>query len=137
MSRAVKAIPVVKLPLASGAEVPPDYFVEVIDVGFVIQTEEYPLPPIDPETNKGGDYKWQEATALTDLTAAYEKLVAVSEGADSFGANPNIIAESKACMTKVLKEIKALQEKNESDMILAIEVVKKLAKKMKKGKKKG
>lgn len=134
MTRAVAKIPAVKLPMA---EPPEGYYEEVVDKGFVIQTEEYPLPPPDPDTGKGGDYQWQEAESFTALKAACEELLRVSEGAEDCGANPNICEESRNMLNRVQKEIKLLEEKDGEDKIAAIEVVKKLAKKMKKGKKKG
>lgn len=134
MSRAIEAIPKVKMPMA---DPPEGYFEEVVDKGFVIQTEEYPLPPLDPATGKGGDYHWKEAESFLALKAAFEVLSKVSDVAGDFGANPHICDMAKSTLVRVQKEIKLLEDKDAADKVLAVEVVKKLAKKMKKGKKKG
>lgn len=135
MSRAIKAVPNVKLPM----ENPPEgYFIEVLDKGFVVQTEGYPLPPPDPETGKPGEYQWQEAENFSKLKAAHEELLAKYDGAEEKGANLVICTQAKEVLVKVEKEIKLLDAKNENDKIATIEATKKLAKKMKKGgKKKG
>lgn len=125
MSRALKNIPAIRLPMENAPE---GYYSEK-DLGSIKETEGYPLPPAE------GDYIWQPAESLTAFTAAITNLRTCYTGADQLGANPNIIAESKDRLAKAEKELKQLESKDTIDKAAAIEAVKKLAKKLKKKKK--
>ena len=126
MSRAIKAIPTIRLPVDNAPE---GYYTEK-DLGKVQETEGYPLPPADT-----GEYVWIPAESFTSFQDAINKLRAVVQGAEQFGANQQIITESKERLVKADKELKPLEAKDTNDKLLAIEAVKKLAKKLK-GKKK-
>jgi hypothetical protein len=132
MSRAIKALPVVKLPPPGviGPDNPlPEGYWAPREIGHIEETEGYPLPPAD----NNGEYKWIHAEAYTALGLAIDLLKASYNGAEALGANPDIIKESKDRLLKAEKEYKILDSKENSDKLLATEVVKKLAKKLKKG----
>lgn len=128
MYRALKAIPAIKAPMENAPE---GYYTEQ-DIGKIQQTDEYPLPPAET-----GEYVWIPAENLTKFVEAIQRLRTVFAGAEAFGANPSIIAESKERLTKSEKEIKALEAKDNNDKLAAIEVAKKAAKKLKSKGKKG
>jgi hypothetical protein len=128
MYRALKAIPPIKLPM----ENPPDGYYTEQDVGKIQETDGYPLPPADT-----GEYVWIPAENLTKFVEAIQRLKTVFQGADSFGANPTIVAEAKERLAKAEKEIKQLEVKDGNDKLAAIEVAKKAAKKLKSKGKKG
>ncbi|KAJ1417563.1 hypothetical protein B484DRAFT_453947 [Ochromonadaceae sp. CCMP2298] len=128
MSRAIKCIPHYKLPPPATAEVPEGYWGEK-DQGKVKETEEYPLPP------EGGEYVWLSSDSFSALGRAIQQIKSSYEGAEELSANPVIIAEAKEKLHKSEKDYKVLQAKDEDDKTRAVEVVKKLAKKLKGGKK--
>lgn len=121
MFRALKAIPVIKMPM----ENPPEGYYTEQDVGKIKETEGYPLPP--PE----GEYVWIPAENLTNFVDSINRLKGVYHGAEVFGANAAIIAESKDRIAKAEKEMKVLEAKDANDKLAAIEVAKKAAKKLK------
>jgi len=129
MSRAIKWIPPYKLPPSDGV-IPEGYWGEK-DIGHVKETEGYPLPP--PET---GEYEWVPAEAFSSLGRAIAQLRMSYDGADQLNANPAIIQEAKEKLAKAEKDYKVLEAKDAADKLTAIEVVKKMAKKLKGGKKK-
>lgn len=122
ISRALKHIPVVKMPMDNAPE---GYYTEK-DIGKVKETEGYPLPPAET-----GEYVWIPAESYTNFLDAINRLKHVMNGADQFGANPAVLVEAKERATKAEKEIKQLEAKDANDKIIAIEAVKKLAKKLK------
>lgn len=129
MSRAIKAIP----PMKPHQENPPEGYYTERDVGHIQETEGYPLPP------EGGDYIWVHSEAFTEMQAAIERIKLSYNGADTLGANANIIAETKEKLIKAEKDMKILDAKENADKANAIEAAKKAAKKLKKkggGKKK-
>lgn len=137
MSRGLLGIPTVRLPppvTAAAATVdnslPVGYWQEC-DIGMIIETEGYPLPPVD----NNGEYQWQPSESYSNMKTAIERLRSSMQGAESFGANPAVIADSKEKLAKSDKEFKQLEAKDAADKALAIEVATKLAKKLKKGKK--
>lgn len=130
MSRALETVPEVRLPIDNP---PIDYWQED-DKGHVVETENYPMPPLNEE-GKPSDYVWEESKALLSLKAAYKQLQSSFTGAEELGANPEIIEKSRIVLVKCEKEIKLLEAKNEADKVACIEAVKKMAKKLKKKKK--
>jgi len=132
MTRAIKCIPHYKLPPPPHPEglVPEGWWGEK-DVGKIEETEGYPLPPADT-----GEYVWLPAESFSALGKAILQLKSSYEGAEELHANPDIIAESKEKLHKSEKDYKVLQAKDEEDKAHALEAVKKLAKKLKGGKKK-
>eukprot|EP01039_Chlorochromonas_danica_P004752 gene4752-5209_t len=126
MSRALKNIPTIRLPLDN----PPEGYYTEDDIGHIKETEGYPLPPADT-----GEYVWIPALSYTNFMTAINNLRNCYNGADILGANPTIITESKERLMKAEKELKQLETKDTSDKAAALEVVKKLAKKLKKKKK--
>jgi len=128
MSRALKNIPSIKLPIENAPE---GYWAQE-DIGKVLENEGFPLPPI--ETN---EYIWVPAENLTIFIQSIETLKNSFNGADSYGANVTMILEAKERLLKAEKEIKVLETKDLNDKIAAIEAVKKQAKKLKKPKSKG
>ncbi|RYH12885.1 hypothetical protein EON65_37040 [archaeon] len=126
MSRALLMFPSIRLPVDPAPE---GYYLPE-DFGHVQETEGYPLPP------EGGDYIWVPAQSLTALTEALNRLKNAMNGAESSGANADIVSKSKEQMTKGEKEAKLLEAKDEKDKLGALEAVKKLAKKLKAKKKK-
>jgi hypothetical protein len=128
MSRAIKWIPPYKLPPHDGV-IPEGYWSER-DVGHVKETEGFPLPP------ESGEYEWAPAEAFTALGRAIAQLRQSYDGADQLHANPAIIQEAKEKLVKAEKDFKILEAKDAADKIAAIEAVKKMAKKLKGGKKK-
>lgn len=129
MSRAIKNMPVYKLPPADGV-IPEGYWTEN-DTGKIKETEGYPLPPADT-----GEYIWLPAPAFEALSDAIDAVRSSYDGAEELGANPDIIAQSKELLVKAEKDFKILDQKNAADKAHALEVVKKQAKKLKGGKKK-
>lgn len=127
MNRALKGFPVFKTPMDN----PPEGYYTEKDIGKIQETEGYPLPP--PETN---EYIWLPSETLTAYNNAIIRLKGCFGDAENLGANPLIIAESKERLTKAEKEIKLLEAKDLSDKNTAIELAKKLAKKLKAKKKK-
>lgn len=125
MTRALKNIPNVKLPI----ENPPAGYWSEKDIGKVMETEGYPLPPTDT-----GEYVWIPSESYTLLSNAITALKSSYIGADTLGANPDVIAESKEKLIKAEKDFKILEAKDATDKHNAIEAVKKQAKKLKKGK---
>ncbi len=125
MYRALKAIPVVKLPI----ENPPEGYWTEKDTGKIQETEGYPLPPADT-----GEYVWISSESMTSFIDAINRLKSVYQGAESLGANATIIQESKDRLVKAEKELKQLEVKDLADKNIAIEAAKKLAKKLKGGK---
>lgn len=130
MSRAIKLIPKYNLPLADGITIPDNYWNES-DLGKIHESENHPLPPADT-----GEYKWIPSKAYIALERAINQIKKNYNGAEELGANPIIIAETKEKLIKVEKDFKILETKNETDKAKAIEIAKKLAKKLKGGKKK-
>jgi hypothetical protein len=128
MSRAIKWLPHYKLPPHDGV-IPEGYWGEK-DVGHVKETEGFPLPP------ESGEYEWVPAEAFSALGRAIVQLKMSYDGADQLHANPAIIQEAKEKLVKAEKDLKVLEAKDAADKIAAVEAVKKLAKKLKGGKKK-
>jgi hypothetical protein len=124
MSRAIKTLPVVK----AYVESPVEGYYTTRDTGSIRQTDEYPSPPPD------SDYIWIPAETFSDLQAAIEKIKLSYNGAETLGANPIIVAETKDKLAKAEKDLKMLDNKENIDKAAAIEVAKKAAKKLKKGK---
>lgn len=129
MSRSIRSIPRYVLPLADGVQVPEGYWGED-DLGKIEEHEGYPFPP--PET---GEYKWLPSKAFLSLERAISQIKRSYNGADELGANPSIIAEAKDKLLRAEKDFKVLDAKNEADKAKAIETAKKMAKKLKAGKK--
>jgi len=125
MSRAIAAMPVVKLPMDN----PPEGYWSEKDVGKIEETEGYPAPPAD----SNGEYKWIPAETFVALAAGIERLSASYVGSDLLGANPAVIQQAKETITKAEKELKVLEAKDQADKAAAIEVAKKMLKKLKKG----
>ena len=128
MTRAIKYIPVYKLPPNDGI-IPENYWNEK-DIGHVKETEGFPLPP------ESGEYEWIPSEAFTSLQKAIIQLKQSYDGADQLNANPIIIQEAKEKLLKIEKDYKILEIKDGNDKLAAIEIVKKAAKKLKGGKKK-
>lgn len=126
MSRAILAVPVVKLPM----EDPPEGYWGEEDTGKITETEEYPLPP--PDT---GEYIWEHSAAYSKLLASVNRLKRCTDGAADLGANEEIIKEATDLLVKVEKDIKLLDLKDQEDKRVAVEAATKAAKKLKKGKK--
>lgn len=129
MTRAIKNLPEYKLPPPDGV-VSDGYWTEK-DTGHIQETEGYPLPPADT-----GEYVWIPSESYTALQSAITDLSTCYLGADELGANPDVIAESQEKLFKAEKDFKLLEAKNEADREKGLEVVKKMAKKLKGGKKK-
>jgi len=129
MSRAIAGMPHVKLPPVG--EVPPGYW-EECDTGKIKETEEYPLPPAD----NNNEYIWEPSEAYSSLKKGIEVLAASFDGAEAAGANPEVVQMAKDMLKKAEKDIKVLETKDAADKVIAIENATKLAKKLKKGKKK-
>jgi hypothetical protein len=129
MSRAIAGMPHVKLPPVG--EVPPGYW-EECDTGKIKETEEYPLPPAD----NNNEYIWEPSEAYSSLKKGIEVLIASFDGAETAGANPEVVLMAKDMLKKAEKDIKVLETKDAADKVIAIENATKLAKKLKKGKKK-
>lgn len=127
MTRAILAVPIVKLPI----ENPPEGYYGAEDTGHIVETEEFPLPP--PSNNE--EYIWEHSISYTKLFNSIERLRNCTNGADGFGANPEVIAEAKEKLTKVEKEMKLLDAKDAEDKRIQVEIAVKAAKKLKKGKK--
>lgn len=128
MTRAIKCIPHYKLPPHDNV-IPEGYWGER-DVGHVKETEGFPLPP------ENGDYEWVPAESFASLLRAIAQIKQSYDGADQLHANPAIIQEAKEKLQKAEKDYKILEAKDAADKLAAIEAVKKLAKKLKGGKKK-
>lgn len=128
MSRAIAAMPSVRLPI----ENPPEGYWTEDDTGTIEETEGYPAPP----TDNNGEYKWIPSKTFTALGAGIERLSASYTGSDALGANPGIIQQSKETLAKAEKDFKVLEVKDQADKALAIEAAKKALKKLKKGGKK-
>lgn len=124
MSRALAAIPNVRLPI----ENPPEGYWQDCDTGKVKETEEFPLPPAD------GVYIWEPAEAYVVLLNAVENLKDVFNGAEERGVNPVLLSEVRTKLFMADKELKLLEAKDAADKQLAIDAATKLAKKLKKGK---
>jgi hypothetical protein len=131
MSRAIKCIPHYKLPPPHSADgvVPEGYWGEK-DLGHFEENEGYPLPP------ESGEYVWLQSESFAALGRAIAQIKVSYEGAEELHANPNIIASAKEKLHKSEKDFKVLAAKEEEDKNKALEVVKKMAKKLKGGKKK-
>ena len=129
MSRAIAGMPNVRLPPVG--EVPPGYW-EECDTGKIKETEEYPLPPAD----NNNEYIWEPSQSFASLKKAIEALNASFDGAEAAGANPDVVAMAKDMLKKAEKDVKVLETKDAADKLIAIENATKLAKKLKKGKKK-
>mmetsp|Transcript_23981 Transcript_23981/g.35196 ORF Transcript_23981/g.35196 Transcript_23981/m.35196 type:complete len:542 (-) Transcript_23981:143-1768(-) len=127
MSRAILAVPAVKLPIE---EPPADYWGEG-DVGKITETEEYPLPPAD----NNGEYLWEHSAAYIKLANSIDRLRDSMDGAEGLGANPDVIKSASAKLAQVEKEMKLLDAKDAEDKRIAVEAAVKAAKKLKKGKK--
>ena len=132
------------------------YWVDVIDIGYIKETEGYPLPPslseghnsddinktaISSDSNsnldKVGDYIWIKSKSLQLLEEALIKTEQCIKDAISFGANNELI---ESCQ-KLLKEkrdndLKVLLEKDQVDRLAALTTTEKAAKKLLKKKKK-
>jgi hypothetical protein len=128
MTRAIKYLPVIKLPPHDGV-IPEGYYSER-DIGKVKETEGFPLPP------EGGEYEWLPAESFVALGHAIAEIKRSYDGAEQLQANPIIIQEAKEKLVKAEKDYKILEVKDAADKLAAIEVVKKMAKKLKGGKKK-
>jgi hypothetical protein len=128
MSRAIKHIPVYKLPPHDGVVVE-GYWGER-DTGKVKETEGFPMPP------ESGEYEWIPSESFAALGRAIAQIKLSYDGADQLHANPAIIQEAKEKLVKAEKDYKILEAKDAADKVLAIEAVKKMAKKLKGGKKK-
>lgn len=128
MSRSIRSIPRYLLPPSDGV-VPEGYWGED-DLGKIEEHEGYPFPPVET-----GEYKWLPSKAFLSLERAISQIKRSYNGADELGANPSIIAEAKEKLLKAEKDFKVLDAKNEADKAKAIETAKKMAKKLKAGKK--
>lgn len=128
MTRAIKCIPHYKLPPHDNV-IPEGYWGER-DLGHVKETEGFPLPP------ESGEYEWVPAESFSALHRAIVQIKQSYDGADQLHANPAIIQEAKEKLQKAEKDYKILETKDAADKLAAIEAVKKLAKKLKGGKKK-
>jgi hypothetical protein len=127
MSRAMLAIPTVKVPI----ENPPEGYWGEADLGKIEDGyEEYPLPP--PDNNN--EYRWIPSEAFTSLKTAIDTLKKSYVGADALGANPAVIAATKDKLAKAEKQMKLLAGKDDTDKAMALDAVAKLCKKLKKGK---
>ena len=126
MSRAILAVPVVKLPIDN----PPDGYWTEEDTGKITETEEFPLPP------EGGEYLWEHSKAFEKLAASIDRLRDCTDGAEALGANPEVIKAASAKLVQVEKDMKLLDAKDAEDNRIAVESAVKAAKKLKKGKKK-
>lgn len=125
MSRAIEAIPAYKLPLPPDVIAPEGYWDERNLGKFSEETEGFPLPPPDKS-----DYIWLPAAAYTELGAALDRLKESCNGSEELGANPDITEKCKTTIAQVEKDYKALEAKDTSDRASALEVVKKMAKKL-------
>ncbi|CAE7512584.1 Ush1g, partial [Symbiodinium microadriaticum] len=83
MSRAILAVPQVKVPI----EDPPEGYWTEDDTGKITETEEFPLPPADG----GGEYIWEHSTAYMKLAASIDRLRDCTDGAEALGANMDVI----------------------------------------------
>lgn len=128
MSRAILAVPAVKVPI----EEPPEGYWGEEDIGKITETEEFPLPPAD----SGGEYIWEHSVAYTKLAASIDRLRDCTDGAEGLGANPEVIKEASAKLVQVEKDMKLLDAKDAEDKRVAVEAAVKAAKKLKKKKKK-
>ena len=135
------------------------YWVDVVDIGYIQQTEGYPLPPPPPDEDDGdvsanttstsyngstnadkvGDYIWIKSESLQSLEGALLKIEHCINNATSFGANCELIEScQKLVKDKRDGDLKALLEKDQMDRLAALAVTEKAAKKLlKKKKKKG
>lgn len=127
LSRAIVSVPIVKLPIDNAD---PSYYVEGIDIGHIKETEEYPNPPAD------GNYIWEHSTSYLSLLNAIESLKNGLQMSEGTGANEKVIADAKAKLLKAEKDMKLLDNKDQADKTIAIDTATKLARKLKKGKKK-
>lgn len=103
MSRAIRAVPVVKYP--PNGEVPPEYW-GPDDVGHIVETETFPLPP------EGGEYIWEHSVSFNKLQSSLDRLRKCANGADKVGANPAVISEAKDLLIKTEKGMKQLEMKD-------------------------
>jgi len=103
----------------------------VQDVGRVQETEGYPLPPED------GQYKWIHSDAYIRFKNAHGQLKYAIQEAETYGAHARTVADAKAKDKQADATAKILEQKDEADKAVAIANVEKMAKKLKKGKKKG
>lgn len=127
LSRAIVSVPIVKLPIENAE---PGYYVEGVDIGHIKETEEFPNPPAD------GNYIWEHSTSYISLLSAIESLKNGLQMSEGTGANEKVIADAKAKLLKAEKDMKLLDNKDQADKAVAVETATKLAKKLKKGKKK-
>lgn len=134
------------------------YWVDVVDIGYIQETEGYPLPPLLSEGDDGvdttknatssnstsnpdkvGDYIWIKSESLQSLEASLMKIEQRISNATSFGANSELIESCQMLLKeKRDNDLKALIEKDQVDRVVALAVTEKAAKKLlKKKKKKG
>jgi hypothetical protein len=126
MSRAILAVPTVKMPMDEPAE---GYWAED-DTGKLTETEEFPLPPAET-----GEYIWEHSVSYVKLSLSIDRLRNCTDGAEELGANEEVINEAITRLATVEKQIKLLDLKDQEDKRIAIEIATKAAKKLKKGKK--
>jgi hypothetical protein len=129
MSRAILAVPRVKLPIDNP---PADYWGEE-DIGKIVETEEFPLPP----ASNNNEYIWEHSISYKKLASSIDRLRDCTNGAEGLGANPAVIKEAVMKLAQVEKEMKLLDARDAENRRVAIEAATKAAKKLKKkGKKK-
>jgi hypothetical protein len=122
MSRAVGAYQKERLPIDNP---PPDYW-QPCDIGHIVQTPEFPLPP------ESGDYIWEPSEAYTRARTTLDRLKKCMQGIESFKINDALIADVKDKIVKSEKDMKLLDAKDAQDKASAIEAATKAAKKLKK-----
>ncbi|GMH52789.1 hypothetical protein TL16_g01307 [Triparma laevis f. inornata] len=138
--RAKESFPAVKLPPSDPEEMSSkelkEYWLEdnpdePVDIGKLEETREWPLPPEDT-----GEYIWIPSVAYGNLKTACDRLeVALSEG-EKNEANADLVEEAKKIYDEKMVDARLLEGKNDDDKGVAIAAAEKLAKKLKKKKKK-
>mmetsp|Transcript_16234 Transcript_16234/g.32399 ORF Transcript_16234/g.32399 Transcript_16234/m.32399 type:complete len:559 (+) Transcript_16234:102-1778(+) len=102
-----------------------------VNTGEIKQTREWPLPPEDT-----GSYVWVPSSAFQDLSSAFSRLSAGIEAGAAAGANGGLLEEAREVLAEKEGEMKKLEEKDAADRGVAVAAAEKLAKKLKKKKKK-
>jgi len=135
MTRALKKIPIVRLPLVFDPRsdptthvIPRDYWQDC-DIGKIIETVEFPNPP-----SNTGEYLWEPSEAYSSLSYSLEYLKRIYNSPDSKNANNIVLLKEKEKIIENEKYFKILELKNEEDKAVAIEIATKKAKKLKRGK---
>ena len=126
MSRAVATYQKERLPVENP---PPDYW-QPCDLGYMEETEEFPLPP------EGGEYIWVPSAAYTRVRVCLERLKNCLVGIETCNANEELIVEVKDKIVKSEKDFKLLEVKDMEDKKKFVDSATKAAKKLKKAKKK-